>query len=329
MKRLIIAGALAICCGLAQAEITSKNLDDANHLSGPKVALKDLQGKVILVEYFGFGCGPCVAAMPHTVKVAEEFKDNPNFVVLLSHAWSKETARIMNFLERTGAKHLPTYQGLLLAGDSMPRGVPDARVYNHEGKRVWGGHPGNAAAMKQAIEAALAAAPKKPAAAASGEQIPLGDVKYNQDLAKRFVMGAKVDATLKTLKTRAAKNNEKGAEAAQMLTAFRNWMGEQKSLVRDMKAETPSKALMLLKQLKTMSPSETADCAAEYAELSANKQAVELARMREKIEKLESLAPERRAAEVKKLTKTLGKYDASSPDVKDIADLLDFYARAR
>ncbi len=328
MKKLSVLTLLSACCCFVQADITAKNLDDANHLSGPKVALKDIQGKVVLVEYFGFGCGPCVAAMPHTVKLAESFKENPNFVVLLSHAWSKETGLIMNFLERTGAKHLPTYQGLLLANDALPGGVPNARVYNHEGKRVWSGHPANATAMKQAIEEALAAAPTT-SATRTPAVLDFGPVKYNQDMAKRFVPGKKVDAALKTLKMRAEKENEKGTEAAHMIAAFRNWAGAQKSQARALKAERPSKALMLLKQLKTMSSAETADCAADFAELTANQQTVELARLREKIEKLERLSPERRLAEVKKLTKALDKYDASSPDVKDIADLLDFYARAR
>lgn len=49
--------------------------------NGEKVSLDDLQGKVVLVDFWATWCGPCRAAMPSIKKIANKFQGEP-FVVL-------------------------------------------------------------------------------------------------------------------------------------------------------------------------------------------------------------------------------------------------------
>jgi thiol-disulfide isomerase/thioredoxin len=49
--------------------------------SGEKLSLDDLQGKVVLVDFWATWCGPCRAAMPSIKKIANKFQGEP-FVVL-------------------------------------------------------------------------------------------------------------------------------------------------------------------------------------------------------------------------------------------------------
>ncbi len=140
--------------------INAINLNNEAHLSGPKLKAEDIEGKVILLEFFGHGCGPCVSAMPGTVALAKKHKDDPRLVTIASHLWGRNEDRIKAFLERTGAEKLPTYQELTFEGVAKPRGVPHAVVLGHNGKVIWEGHPGNHDAMADAVAEGLKKAPK-------------------------------------------------------------------------------------------------------------------------------------------------------------------------
>lgn len=48
---------------------------------GPPVKLADLNGKVVLLEFWGYWCGPCVASMPDLFKIHDEFKDKGVVIV--------------------------------------------------------------------------------------------------------------------------------------------------------------------------------------------------------------------------------------------------------
>ncbi len=140
--------------------VTMVNVDKDAYLAGPKVTAEDFEGKVILLEFFGHGCGPCVSAMPGTVALAKKYKKDDRFIAVASHLWSNDKTRIARFIERTGADELPVYQKLTIEGLPYPGGVPHAVVVGHDGNVVWQGHPAEHAAMKGAIDDALKAAPK-------------------------------------------------------------------------------------------------------------------------------------------------------------------------
>jgi thiol-disulfide isomerase/thioredoxin len=42
---------------------------------GPKVKLADLKGKYVLLEFWGYWCGPCVDLMPRVIELHEKFAD--------------------------------------------------------------------------------------------------------------------------------------------------------------------------------------------------------------------------------------------------------------
>lgn len=45
---------------------------------GP-LSLNDLAGKVVLINFWGTWCGPCMIEFPHLVKLQQRFSDNPDF----------------------------------------------------------------------------------------------------------------------------------------------------------------------------------------------------------------------------------------------------------
>ncbi len=64
---------------------------------GAEVSWEALRGKVVVLEFWGTWCGPCVAAIPHLNDLAEKFADEE--VVFLSVTFEDE-ATIRPFLEK-------------------------------------------------------------------------------------------------------------------------------------------------------------------------------------------------------------------------------------
>jgi peroxiredoxin len=61
---------------------------------GRKISMDDLQGKVVLLDFWATWCGPCREALPHIQQVAKKFKDEPLVVLSVSldtdeHAWKE------------------------------------------------------------------------------------------------------------------------------------------------------------------------------------------------------------------------------------------------
>lgn len=104
LSSIFIAVALAVAPAFA-AEAPSVG-DAAPPLSadgwlqtpeGIDVSWEALRGKVVVLEFWGTWCGPCVAAIPHLNELAEKFEDED--VVFLSVTFEDE-ATIRPFLEK-------------------------------------------------------------------------------------------------------------------------------------------------------------------------------------------------------------------------------------
>ena len=53
-------------------------------LDGQHISLDDLQGKVVLLDFWATWCGPCRAALPHVREIAKKFQGQPLVVLSVS-----------------------------------------------------------------------------------------------------------------------------------------------------------------------------------------------------------------------------------------------------
>src|SRR5690606_5542268 len=48
---------------------------EAHNLQGEPVILKNMRGNIVVLNFWGLGCGPCIAEMPELNKLVDKYRD--------------------------------------------------------------------------------------------------------------------------------------------------------------------------------------------------------------------------------------------------------------
>ncbi|MDN5289162.1 MAG: Thiol-disulfide isomerase or thioredoxin [Mucilaginibacter sp.] len=101
-------------------------------MNGKKIKLKDLRGKVVMLNFWFIGCPPCRAEIPELNKLVEQYKDNPNVVFLavaLDARWD-----IRDFLKTTPYNFDIIDDGRFIANIYKIHLYPTTVILDKEGK---------------------------------------------------------------------------------------------------------------------------------------------------------------------------------------------------
>jgi thiol-disulfide isomerase/thioredoxin len=101
-------------------------------MNGKKIKLKDLRGKVVMLNFWFIGCPPCRAEIPELNKLVELYKDNPNVVFLavaLDARWD-----IRDFLKTTPFNFDIIDDGRFIANIYKIHLYPTSVILGKEGK---------------------------------------------------------------------------------------------------------------------------------------------------------------------------------------------------
>ena len=202
--RLLLLFVTCLVAAVA-ADLNGANL--GTPILGPKVTAADLTGKVVVFEYWGIHCPPCLANIGHVSTLAT-LADRDRLVVIANHCQeSGQTAAVWRSHGGTEAVSV-IEQGELTNADVS--GIPRVFVFDHRGTQVYDGHPG------QLDEAQL----KKWLDAVPGPLLPKGDfpacAREAQILGNR---DAPAGSALKSLRAKVAAGKDPAASEAKIILA--------------------------------------------------------------------------------------------------------------
>jgi thiol-disulfide isomerase/thioredoxin len=78
-------------------------------IDGRKVSIDDLQGKVVLIDFWATWCGPCREALPHIKEIAKKFQGQP--LVILSVSLDTDEEKWKQFVNNNGMDWLQARDG--------------------------------------------------------------------------------------------------------------------------------------------------------------------------------------------------------------------------
>ena len=123
-------------------------------VTGTKLKKSDLEGKVVVFEYWGDRCAPCIASIPHLCELQKKH-GRDKLVIIANQVWTKDVSAAKRAWEARATNKLVTVINHGGLKGVRVRGVPTSFVFDPKGKYVWKGHPrgGLDAAVDKALKA--------------------------------------------------------------------------------------------------------------------------------------------------------------------------------
>ena len=136
-------------------------------LDNKALTSKDLEGQIVILEFWATWCGPCVKEVPHLRQLNARY--GPKGVRLVSISRDNTRGPVIPFIQQNGMNWthaIDKEQPQELAGTFGVSGIPHAFILSPTGEVLWRGHP---ASIDRPLEEALAKHPPKPPATAARE----------------------------------------------------------------------------------------------------------------------------------------------------------------
>lgn len=126
-------------------------------LSGKKVSLEELNGKVVFIDFWATWCPPCRASIPAVEKLYEEYKDNDS-VCFLGINLNEDKDTVAKFAEQQGITYTVLLSNNKVITDYNIRSIPTFFIIDKKGevaKKYSGYGPGFEEKWEQDIKALL------------------------------------------------------------------------------------------------------------------------------------------------------------------------------
>lgn len=123
-------------------------------LTGEMVSLADLKGKVVLLDFFYKGCGPCCAALPVLQSLHEKYKDKGFMMIGIDPIDDPEKDEMADFLAKRGVTYTVLFAERELSSTYRIAGYPTLFFLDREGK-IAKVHRGYGKGLDEELEADL------------------------------------------------------------------------------------------------------------------------------------------------------------------------------
>ncbi|MGB0766553.1 MAG: TlpA family protein disulfide reductase [Phycisphaeraceae bacterium] len=326
--------ALGLLCSPMSASATPdlSKFSLGTYVTGPKITNDDLNGRFVIVEYWGINCPPCIASIPKITELAKDY-GHDRLVVVANHAQGGSINQIKEKWEsRAKSNHVAVYNGGHLPGSNV-RGIPDVFLFAPNGQFLWNGRPGG---VEQALEQAMRSfrLPKK-----EKEEAPKPDpivtgveaTYFDRQLEDINEQSRSIDRPLAQVRRFAerAPKEEQMQEAGAILAAVTDWAKLREQAIQSTRADDPAAAYaMAEKAIELFGRDELAKPFADVkAAMDADDKLMDRVRsmrmLREVIAEAESIGlhedpavgqDRRNARTVRAITRDLGRIIKNWPD---------------
>ena len=108
-------------------------------LDGNPISLQQYRGKVILLDFWGVWCGPCLAEMPNLKRVYDTYKDKGFDIIGVS--LDDEESELRDYIKENDIQWRQIYSGERWADDPLAQqyeitGVPEPWLIDRDGKLI-------------------------------------------------------------------------------------------------------------------------------------------------------------------------------------------------
>lgn len=150
---------LLLAAGISSAEefnmdVTVGGIQPGDHVSGPAVSPEDIAHRVVLLEFWGVNCPPCIRSMPLLEELHKTLGPQ-GLVVIGAHAQGGTAQELRPKVAQLDVT-FTILDGASVEGGSDFQGIPHCMLFDHTGKCVYRGSPFNA---RDAVVAAVRSAP--------------------------------------------------------------------------------------------------------------------------------------------------------------------------
>jgi len=134
--------------------VTTQGIRLGNHISGPPLAADSLMNRVVMLEFWGVNCRPCLASMPKLEQLHKQLAPM-GLVVIGAHAQGGPDPIIFKTAADLGVTFTILSDASVAEGGDFS-GIPHCMLFNHLGKCIYRGSPFE---VEQVAQAAVAASP--------------------------------------------------------------------------------------------------------------------------------------------------------------------------
>ena len=159
VQRIALVTALLLGVRVAPAaefnmDVTAAGIRLGDHVAGPVLANDSLAHRVVLLEFWGVNCPPCIRSMPLLEELHKTLAPQ-GLVVIGAHAQGGTAEELKSRVARLNVS-FTILDGAEVEGGADFDGIPHCMLFDHTGKCVYRGSPFDAQA---AVIAAVQAAP--------------------------------------------------------------------------------------------------------------------------------------------------------------------------
>ena len=151
---IMVTGGPPVVAAGPDAGITAAGIQLGGHVAGPPVTPASLAHRVVLLEFWGVNCPPCIKSMPLLEELHREFGPR-GLVVVGAHAQGGSAAELQPKVKELGVSFTIVERGSVEGGMDF-QGIPHCMLFDHTGACVYRGSPFD---VGEAVTRAVAAAP--------------------------------------------------------------------------------------------------------------------------------------------------------------------------